>query len=51
MSKRDTKSHLSREFVKTSYLLCMRVLFAKGAVIAFFLCAVSVYLVLISLYP
>lgn len=41
MSKRDTKSHLSREFVKTSHLLCMHVLFAKGAVIAFSLCVAS----------
>lgn len=51
MSKRDTESHLSREFVRTSYLLPMCVLFAKGAVIDFSSCVVSVYLVFISLYP
>lgn len=49
VSKRDTKSHMHREFAKTSYCPGMCVLFAKGAVIAFSLCVVPVYPVLI--YP
>lgn len=40
-----------REFVKTSHVLWVCIMFAKGVVIALSLCVVSVNLVLISLYP